>query len=88
MPDGNAVEAVTLGNDHGVTVRVITYGARLQEVVTPDRNGSPANIALGFSSLDGYLSNADPRSHKIDRSDFGRREASARGSRHMDGAAQ
>jgi aldose 1-epimerase len=60
MPDGNAVEAVTLGNDHGVTVRVITYGARIQQVVTPDRNGSPANIALGFSSLDGYLSNADP----------------------------
>lgn len=60
MPDGNAVEAVTLGNDHGMTVRVITYGARIQEVVTPDRNGSPANIALGFSSLDGYLSKADP----------------------------
>jgi aldose 1-epimerase len=60
MPDGNPVEAMTLSNDHGVTVRVITYGARVQEVVTPDRNGHPANIALGFSSIEGYLSKADP----------------------------
>ncbi len=60
MPDGSAVEAVTLTNDHGVTVRVITYGARIQEVVTPDRNGHPANIALGFAALDGYLAATDP----------------------------
>jgi aldose 1-epimerase len=60
MPDGRAVEAVTLSNGHGVTVRVITYGARIQEVVTPDRNGHPANIALGFASLDGYLAATDP----------------------------
>ena len=60
MPDGNPVEAVTLRNDHGVTVRIITYGARVQEVVAPDRNGQPGDIALGFSSLGGYLSKADP----------------------------
>lgn len=60
MPDGSPVEAVTLRNDRGVTVRVITYGARIQEVVMPDRNGRPANIALGFASLDGYLGTADP----------------------------
>lgn len=60
MPDGREVEAVTLRNDHGITVRVITYGARVQEVVTPDRFGHPADIALGFPSLQGYLSPADP----------------------------
>lgn len=60
MPDGSAVEAVTLSNSRGVTVRVITYGARIQEVVTPDRNGHPADIALGFSSLDGYVGKSDP----------------------------
>jgi aldose 1-epimerase len=60
MPDGSAVEAVTLQNDGGVTARVITYGARIQEVLTPDRNGHPANLALGFSSLAGYLGKADP----------------------------
>lgn len=60
MPDGTAVEAVKLRNAHGVMVRVITYGARIQEVVTPDRDGHPANIALGFSSLQGYLGKSDP----------------------------
>lgn len=60
MPDGRAVTAVTLRNDRGVTVRIIAYGARVQEVITPDRNGHPADIALGFSSLAGYLSPSDP----------------------------
>lgn len=60
MPDGREVRAVTLRNDHGITVRVISYGARIQEVVTPDRNGHLADIALGFPSLHGYLSPSDP----------------------------
>jgi aldose 1-epimerase len=60
VPDGGPVEAVTLRNDHGLTVRVIAYGARIQEVVTPDRSGHPGNIALGFAALDGYLDKADP----------------------------
>ena len=60
MPDGTAVEAVTLRNAHGIVVRIITYGARVQEVVTPDRDGHPANIALGFATLAGYLDQADP----------------------------
>ena len=60
LPDGRAVEAVTLRNDHGITVRVITYGARVQEVVTPDRYGHTTDIALGFASLQGYLSPSDP----------------------------
>ena len=60
MPDGREVRAVTLRNGHGITVRVISYGARVQEVVTPDRDGQPADIALGFPSLQGYLSPSDP----------------------------
>ena len=60
MPGGDAVEAVTLRNDHGITVRLITYGARIQEVVTPDRKGESANIALGFAALPGYLDESDP----------------------------
>jgi len=60
MPGGAAVEAVTLRNEHGVTVRLIAYGARIQEVMTPDRDGRFANIALGFASLAGYLSESDP----------------------------
>ncbi|WP_329742014.1 aldose epimerase family protein [Dyella sp. A6] len=55
LPDGRAVDAVTLDNGHGIRVRVITFGARVQSIVTPDRNGHPADIALGYGSLEGYL---------------------------------
>ncbi|MBJ6120552.1 aldose epimerase family protein [Sphingomonas mollis] len=55
LADGRAVEAVTLTNTHGVTARIINYGAILQSVQTPDRAGKSAEIALGYDSMDGYL---------------------------------
>jgi len=55
MPDGRAIEAVTLTNGHGVSVRVISYGAAIQSVMTPDRDGKLADIVLGYPSLDGYI---------------------------------
>lgn len=60
MPGGRAVYAITLHNRHGITVRLITYGARVQEVITPDRHGHLADVALGYATLRGYLSKADP----------------------------
>jgi aldose 1-epimerase len=56
MPDGHAVEAVTLSNAHGVSARIISLGASLQSLVAPDRHGKPGDIVLGYPSLDGYLS--------------------------------
>ncbi|PXV52395.1 aldose 1-epimerase [Dyella jiangningensis] len=56
MPDGTKVEAVVLSNAHGMQVRILALGASLQSVSTPDRNGKSENIALGYASLDGYLS--------------------------------
>ncbi len=60
LPDGRAVYAVTLRNRQGITVRLLTYGARVQEILTPDRNGHFADVALGYRTLRGYLSKADP----------------------------
>ena len=60
MPDGRAVYAVTMRNAHGITVRIITYGARVQSILTPDRHGHLADIALGYANLAGYLSKGDP----------------------------
>ena len=54
MPDGRAVEAVTL-DGHGVTARVITLGASLQALTAPDRDGRPADVVLGYADLAGYL---------------------------------
>jgi len=55
LPDGRAVEAVTLRNTHGVTATVITYGAALQGLTMPDRAGRSADVILGYATLDGYI---------------------------------
>ena len=56
MPDGRPVAAVTLTNAHGLSVRVIALGASLQSVVMPDRDGKREDVAVGYDTLDGYLS--------------------------------
>lgn len=55
-PDGKRVDAVVLSNSHGMKARIIALGASLQSLEVADRNGHSANIALGYASLDGYLS--------------------------------
>ncbi len=54
-PDGKAVDLYTLTNTHGVEVRVMTYGAAVVSIKTPDKKGNFADITLGFDSLAGYL---------------------------------
>jgi len=54
LPDGRAVEAVTLDNGKGVKARILTYGALLQSLETPDRNGRSADIVLGYADAATY----------------------------------
>lgn len=55
LPDGRAVGAVVLSNGHGVSARIIAYGASIQSVILPDRVGTPADIALGYPTIADYL---------------------------------
>ena len=55
MPDGTPVEAYTLANGHGVSVRILTYGGTVQAIDLPDRDGKVANVVLGFARLEDYL---------------------------------
>lgn len=57
LVNGQVVEAITLSNHKGTSATVITYGASLQALITPDRNGKPADITLGYGDLDRYVSN-------------------------------
>jgi aldose 1-epimerase len=61
LPDGRAVEAYTLANDSGMSVRILTLGGIVQSVLLPDRLGTPCDVALGFLHLTGYLD--DPAYH-------------------------
>jgi len=55
LPDGKEVEAFILTNSHGLRAKIMTYGATLISLETPDRNGQLADIVLGHNNLEGYL---------------------------------
>jgi aldose 1-epimerase len=55
LADGTAIEAITLANARGVRARIISYGATLQSLESPDRHGHSADVVLGYDSLDGYV---------------------------------
>ncbi len=55
LPDGRAVEAVTLVNRHGMSATILAYGATLQSLIVPDRDGVLADVTLGHASLAEYL---------------------------------
>lgn len=54
-PDGVPVAAVTLAGAHGISARIITYGAALQALEVPDRTGHADDVVLGYPDLAGYL---------------------------------
>jgi aldose 1-epimerase len=49
------VDIFTLTNRHGIEARIMTYGATIVSLKTPDRYGQLKNIVLGFDNLDSYL---------------------------------
>jgi aldose 1-epimerase len=64
-PFGKAVEPYTgktetvfqytLANCNGMQVKLLTYGAIQQSITVPDRNGKPADVILGFATLNDYV---------------------------------
>lgn len=53
--DGKPVSVYTLTNASGLEARVMTFGATLISLKTPDRNGHMADVVEGFDSIDPYL---------------------------------
>src|SRR5689334_17395779 len=60
---GTAIDRYTLRNSNGMTVSILTYGGIVQQLVAPDRRGRPANVVLGFDSIDSYTSDAYVKSN-------------------------
>jgi aldose 1-epimerase len=54
-PDGLAVERCGLRNRQGLSAEIMTYGATLTALRTPDRAGRLESIVLGFDTLEPYL---------------------------------
>jgi len=53
--DGQSVSLYTLRSGNGMTVKISNYGGVIQSIWVPGRNGSVANVALGFKSLEDYV---------------------------------
>lgn len=55
LADGRSVEAITLTNANGIEATILAYGATLQALRAPDRDGKFADVALGHASLAEYV---------------------------------
>jgi len=53
-PDGTPVQLYTL-SDGTMEARIMTYGATVVSLKTPDRAGHLADVVLGYDSLDKYI---------------------------------
>ncbi|HKG07457.1 MAG TPA: aldose epimerase family protein [Pedobacter sp.] len=51
---GQQIFQYTLTNSHGMQVKVISYGASITDIITPDRAGNMGNVVFGFDSLSSY----------------------------------
>ena len=56
LPDGNEAKLFTLGNNHGITIKITNYGATITSIETPDKQGKLGNIVCGFEDLEDYIS--------------------------------
>lgn len=50
-----SVTKYTLINNHGVEVSILNYGATIQSIRVPDRDGNLDNVVLGFDNIEDYV---------------------------------
>lgn len=53
--DGQPVRLFTLRNAAGMVAAITNYGARIEQLLVPDRYGRLADVVLGYDSLDGVM---------------------------------
>jgi len=60
LDDGTDILLFTLSDTNGVAVSVTNYGGIVAGIEAPDRKGDPADVVLGFDTLDEYVKRNDP----------------------------
>ena len=53
--DGKAVRLYTLRNASGMVCCITNYGAKIVQLLVPDRNGQLGDVVLGYDSLQGVV---------------------------------
>ena len=59
LPDGRVVTAGKLTNHAGASLTVLDYGATVQALCIPDRDGKPVDVVLGYDTAEEYAKNGD-----------------------------
>ena len=57
--DFDSIMLYTLKNENGMTVKATNYGAIITSIVVPDRDGKPADVALGYNRVEDYINAVD-----------------------------
>ena len=53
--DGKPVDLYTIRNQRGMVVKLTNLGAKIQQILVPDRDGKLGDVALGYDDLDGVI---------------------------------
>ncbi len=54
LADGAAVSRFLL-QEGNMQVSLLTYGATIQQILVPDRNGKSVDVVLGYDTIEGYV---------------------------------
>lgn len=49
---------IELSNNKGMKVTILPFGAIIQRMIVPDKNGNPVDVALGMNKASEYLVSA------------------------------
>ena len=55
MPDGTEVFCWIITNEKGFVAKILDYGATVQSIIVPDKNGEPVDVVLGYDTLEEYI---------------------------------
>ncbi|MFP5514434.1 MAG: aldose epimerase family protein [Alphaproteobacteria bacterium] len=53
--DGKPVDLFTLRNGRGMVVRITNYGAKIEQILVPDRDGTLGDVVQGYDDIDGAM---------------------------------
>lgn len=66
-PEGEAVILYTMTNAGGASVKLTNYGAAIVSIIVPDKQGTMADVALGYSKWQDYISDGPAMGKSVGR---------------------
>ncbi len=57
--DGKEVSLFTLKNKNGLVSQITNFGGRVVSLWVPDKNGTFADVSIGYNNIDSYINNTE-----------------------------